>query len=72
MSTFSGKQHKGAMKLHRMNKREQAEQRNKVSNAQWFDCGHIHGTNSPGVCNDPSAIKFLQEIFTGKAWGELQ
>lgn len=43
MSQFNGKQSKGAMKVRRENKREEAEARNRRANASLRSCGHVHG-----------------------------
>jgi len=51
MSIFSGEQQKGAMKLHRINKRKQAIARNKASQAYYYEfCGHVHGMDSKYNC----------------------
>jgi len=43
VSTFSGRQGKGAMRQHRAMKRAEAEARNAEAGAIRYLCGHVHG-----------------------------
>ncbi len=64
MSAFSGPQHKGAMRVRRERKREEAEARNAAADARPYICGHVHGA---GVICPPernwAEQYLLREIF---------
>ena len=50
--SFHGKQFKGAAKVRREEKREQAEARNRRADAQMRSCGHVHG--AVAICSNPA------------------